>query len=74
LAGSFGLEIAAYIGIGFVGGPWLDARLGTAPWFRILGYIIGIGAPINAFVRIVRDYNRALKQDDKQGNPKDGHE
>jgi F0F1-type ATP synthase assembly protein I len=53
-----------------MGGPWLDQRFHTAPWFKILGYVIGIGAPINAFVRIVRDYNRSLKND--QSKPHDG--
>jgi F0F1-type ATP synthase assembly protein I len=48
-----------------MGGPWLDHRLGSAPWFKILGYIIGVGAPINALVRVVRDYNKALKQDER---------
>ncbi len=47
-----------------MGGPWLDHRWGTAPWFKLLGYVIGIGAPINALVRIVRDYNRDLKVDE----------
>jgi F0F1-type ATP synthase assembly protein I len=47
-----------------MGGPWLDHRLHAGPWFKILGYVIGIGAPINAFVRIVRDYNRSLKNQD----------
>jgi F0F1-type ATP synthase assembly protein I len=53
-----------------MGGPWLDHRFHTAPWFKILGYVVGIGAPINAFVRIVRDYNRSLKND--QSKPHDG--
>jgi F0F1-type ATP synthase assembly protein I len=48
-----------------MGGPWADHRFGTAPIFKILGYVIGIGAPINALVRIIRDYNRELKQDPK---------
>ena len=56
-----------------MGGPWADHRFGTAPVFKILGYVIGIGAPINALVRIVRDYNRDLKRDpsssDEQQRP-----
>lgn len=64
MAGSFGLEIAAYIGIGFMGGPWIDHRFGTAPWFKILGIVVGLGAPINAFVRIARQYKKSTSEDD----------
>ena len=44
--------------------------------FKILGYIIGIGCPINAIVRIIRDYNRQLKHDERsaQPSPSDRHE
>jgi F0F1-type ATP synthase assembly protein I len=64
VAGSFGIEIAAYVAIGFMGGPWLDHKLHTEPWFKWLGWVVGIGAPINAFVRIIRDYNKSLKNDE----------
>jgi F0F1-type ATP synthase assembly protein I len=69
MASSFGLEIAAYIGLGFIGGPWLDHRWGTAPWFKLLGYVVGIGAPINAFVRITREYKKFTADDDDQPRP-----
>jgi ATP synthase protein I len=72
-AGALGLEIAAYVGLGFMGGPWLDGRLGTAPWFKVLGIIVGVGAPINALVRIVRQYNRSLSKDDTS-NPDHGRD
>jgi F0F1-type ATP synthase assembly protein I len=64
VAGSFGLEIAAYVAIGFMGGPWLDHRFHTEPWFKWLGWVVGVGAPINAFRRIIREYNRSLKNDE----------
>jgi F0F1-type ATP synthase assembly protein I len=65
VAGSFGIEIAAYVAIGFMGGPWLDHRLHTQPWFTWLGYVVGIGAPINAMVRIVRQYNKDLAREER---------
>lgn len=73
MAGSFGIEIAAYVAIGFMGGPWLDHRFHTTPWFTWLGYVVGIGAPINAFVRIVRQYNKDLAKDaqNDESNPSD---
>jgi len=59
---SFGLELAVYFGLGFMAAPWAAHRFGHALLFKILGYIVGIGCPINAFVRVVRDYNRSLKK------------
>lgn len=73
MAGSFGIEIAAYVAIGFMGGPWLDHRFHTTPWFTWLGYVIGIGAPINAFVRIIRQYNKENASDDHPTPPDDQH-
>lgn len=74
MAGSLGIEIAAYVGLGFIGGPWLDHRFHTEPWFRWLGYVVGIGAPINALVRIVRDYNKSLKKDELSNSSPDRHD
>jgi F0F1-type ATP synthase assembly protein I len=71
VAGSFGIEIAAYVAIGFMVGPWADHRFHTAPWFTYLGYVIGIGAPVNAFVRIIREYNKTLKEDERSNPPDD---
>jgi F0F1-type ATP synthase assembly protein I len=68
VAGSFGIEIAAYVAIGFMGGPWLDHRFHTTPWFTWLGYVVGIGAPVNAFVRIIRQYNKDLAKDDQDND------
>ncbi len=66
----FGLELAAYFWLGFDLFPHkVDPWLGTAPVFKILGYIVGIGCPINALVRIARDYNRDLKRDEPSDKP-----
>jgi F0F1-type ATP synthase assembly protein I len=61
--GAVGIELAAYLTLPFLGGQWLDGRLGTAPWLKWTGAIVGIGAAINALVRVVREYNQALKKD-----------
>jgi len=63
---SFGLELAVYFWLGFDVAPQADHHFGTAPVLKILGYVIGIGCPINAFVRVVRDYNRAQKKDENE--------
>jgi len=62
--GAVGLEIAAAIGIGYLGGQYLDRRLGTAPWLTWLGFAAGIGAAIKALVRVVRSYQKSLDDED----------
>jgi hypothetical protein len=42
--------------------------------FKILGYIVGIGCPINAVVRIARDYNKQLEKDEREAPPPERHE
>jgi F0F1-type ATP synthase assembly protein I len=39
-----GLELAAAVLVGFWGGWWLDAKLGTAPWLMLLGAGLGLAA------------------------------
>ena len=65
--GAVGLEIAAAIGIGYLGGQYLDRKLGTTPWLTWVGFVAGVGAAIKALVRVVRSYQRSL--DDE--NPPD---
>jgi hypothetical protein len=45
-----------------------------ATFFTILGYIVGIGCPINAIVRIVRDYNKQLARDERANSNPDRHD
>jgi F0F1-type ATP synthase assembly protein I len=62
-ASSVGLEIAASIVIGYLGGRYLDRTFGTSPWLMYLGFTAGIGAAIKALVRVVREYQRANPED-----------
>src|ERR1039457_3307368 len=41
--GAVGLEIAVAIGIGYLGGQYLDRKLGVAPWFMWVGFAAGVG-------------------------------
>jgi hypothetical protein len=66
-----GLELGAYFWLGFEVAPWAAKRYGMALLFKILGYVIGIGAPINALVRVARDYKKAFGDDDSS-HPKSG--
>ena len=64
--GAVGIEIAAAIGIGYLGGHYLDHKLGTQPWLGYLGLASGIGAAVKALVRVTRAYKR------EEGSADDG--
>jgi F0F1-type ATP synthase assembly protein I len=63
--GAVGLEIAAAIGIGYLGGQYLDRKLGSAPWLTWVGFGAGVGAAIKALVRVARSYRKSLDQEDR---------
>ena len=53
--GAVGIEIAAAIGIGYLGRTLPRQKLGTKPWLSYLGLLAGIGAAIKALVRVTRE-------------------
>jgi ATP synthase protein I len=56
--GAVGIEIAVAVIIGYLGGRYLDRKLGTEPWISYAGLLAGIGAAIKALLRVVRAYKR----------------
>jgi F0F1-type ATP synthase assembly protein I len=42
LVSGLGFAIAIPLGLFFVGGLWLDERLGTKPLFMLLGLLVGL--------------------------------
>jgi ATP synthase protein I len=71
--GAVGIEIAVAIIIGYLGGRFLDRKLGTEPWISYAGLLAGIGAAIKALVRVTRNYRRDVGNLDngKAAGPKD---
>jgi ATP synthase protein I len=67
--GAVDIEIAAAIGIGYLGGHYLDHKFGTDPWIGYIGLMAGIGAAVKALVRVTRAYQR--EQGDGGGGPGD---
>ncbi|MGB8296945.1 MAG: AtpZ/AtpI family protein [Polyangia bacterium] len=67
--GAVGLEISLAIGIGYFGGRYLDGKLGTAPWLAWVGFAAGVGAGIKALIRVARDYQKSL-DNDQDNEPK----
>ncbi len=56
-----GLTLAIAVGIGAVGGLYLDDYLGTGPWLTILGVLIGSAA---GFHQLIREIKRSADSDD----------
>jgi F0F1-type ATP synthase assembly protein I len=48
-----GIEMCLAVGLGVVGGDWIDNRMGTAPWGVLLGFALGLGAAARAVGRII---------------------
>jgi len=48
-----GLTLAVTVLAGLGAGYWLDGRLGTRPWFLLLGACLGIGVAMGHFIRSV---------------------
>ncbi len=48
-----GLTLAVTVLAGLGAGYWLDGRLGTRPWFLLLGASLGVVAAMVHFVRSV---------------------
>jgi ATP synthase protein I len=65
-AGAVGIEIVLAIVVGYLGGQWLDGRLGTGPWLKWLGMAAGVGAAVKVLMRVVKQYNRSVQEDDSK--------
>ena len=64
--GAVGIEVALAITIGYFGGHWLDRKLGTAPVITIIGFVGGVGAAVKALIRVTRDYQKKLNEEDRR--------
>ncbi len=51
LLGHVGAMFPVAIGLGFMGGYWLDGRFGTAPWLALVGFGFGVVAAIRNLLR-----------------------
>lgn len=56
--GAVGLEMGLAVAIGYLGGNWLDGRLGTAPVLGLVGLVAGVGAAGKALWDVAREMRR----------------
>lgn len=61
----FGISVV----IGQSCGGYLDGRLHTTPWLRMLGVLLGLAAGFKELYRIVKRYQRSLEKDKANGPP-----
>ena len=64
-AASVGIEIAAAIGVGALGGLWLQRNVTHwAPWTLYIGLTIGLGAAVLAIIRTARNFTRVIEAEE----------
>jgi len=63
---SLGLELAASIVLGVMGGSWLDGRFDWSPWGTLAGFVVGLGAATTALIRATRRAQREMSEDEDE--------
>ena len=58
-----GLQFAASILLFVYAGQWLDRRLGTGPWFLIIGVFLGAGGAFYSMYRKLMASQKAEERD-----------
>jgi F0F1-type ATP synthase assembly protein I len=69
---TIGIEMAVSIAVGFFGGRWLDAQLGTEPWFKWVGFAAGLFAGFRSLFRLARKMRKELDDSSGDGPGRDG--
>ena len=57
-----GLQFAASVALFALGGPWLDGRMGSSPWFLLVGVFLGFaGGLISILKKFPSSHGRAIQ-------------
>lgn len=62
---SFGLTLIITTYILYLGGSWLDKRLGTEPIFMVLGILLSIATVLRQLVNEVNDLEKDKKKEEE---------
>lgn len=61
-----GLQFVVAILLALYAGMWLDAKLHTAPWFMLIGALLGAGAGFYSMFRVVMSQEKRMDEEDKK--------
>lgn len=69
--GWVGGETAVSIMVGYLGGQWLDGRLGTTPWLKWIGFVFGVVAGYRSLYRfaVQKPKGQKTKTESKPAEP-----
>ena len=65
-----GWYIAVSIIAGTLGGAWLDGKVGSSPWFLLLGLLLGLVVAFYGTYRMAAQYLSGPKDSKGRGKPK----
>ena len=60
---TLGLEMGVSVGVGVYGGIWLDRKFNTSPYLTIFGIIVGFGAAIKSFMRVIKKLQKEFSDE-----------
>lgn len=73
--GTVGLELVISILVGFLGGRWLDGKLGTHGWLTLIGLLFGTVAGFRSLYRAaVKMRKETEAEDERERRERDGPE
>jgi ATP synthase protein I len=64
--GTVGLDLVLSILVGFLGGRWLDGKLGTHGWLTVLGFAFGTAAGFRSLYRAAMKMRKQAEADDER--------
>ena len=65
-ASTIGIEMGLAVAFGYLGGHWLDEKLGTSPYLMYLGLAVGFAAGFKSLYRIASRYHRETQRRETQ--------
>ncbi len=64
--GTVGLDMAVSITLGFLGGRWLDNKVGGHGWITAIGFVFGVAAGFNLLFKTARRMREQVEYEDRQ--------
>jgi len=70
--GTVGLDFAVAVTFCFLGGWWLDRKLGAAPWFMMVGLVLGTVVGFSMVFKAARKMRDEAEREDRERVEQDG--